>query len=88
MTPPRTMPPQNGLGVNAILRALKAMNDLHELGLVTCIYPEGSRGHAQVEEATTQAAQVLAGTRQYGHLYAGKGEDDGRTKSTSRRDAS
>lgn len=74
-TPPRTLAPvQNGHNVGIILDALKAMLDLHELGLVTCVYPEGSRAYRQVEQGTQQARLVLAGTRKYGHLY--RKEDD------------
>lgn len=68
-TPPRIMAPQNGHNVAVILDALKAMLDLHDLNLVTCVYPDASQAHRQVEQATQQARRVLAGTRKYGHLY-------------------
>lgn len=73
-TPPKTLG-KDGPSPTVLMDALKAMWDLHDLGLVTCVYPEGSRGHAQVEAATQKALLTLAATRRYGKLYARKGGD-------------
>lgn len=72
-TPPRAM--AKGAYIDSVMDALKVMLDLHDMGLVTCVYPEGSQGRRQVEATTQQARLTLAATRRYGALYRSKANE-------------